>query len=238
MSEHRPADRSILLPGQLAAPEGPADLMMMYAYHHGFRRDLDDFIVAASRTPADDRNTWRALLDRWDLFCVVLEDHHNNEDLFVWPLLRERCVDGDGSDMAIVDETEAEHDAIDVLIPSVREAIVARAAGAGRTDPSVSRLLEEVRTLIAAHLAHEERETFRVLQRHLSREEWADLQTQFRSGVRPAVLLKMTPWLMKGLPAAVGSQLRDAGGPGLRLALRLGGRPFRRLDRMAFRHVA
>lgn len=43
----------LMLPGQAAAPEGPADLTMMYVLHHAFRRDLDDFVEAAGRLAVD-----------------------------------------------------------------------------------------------------------------------------------------------------------------------------------------
>ena len=78
-----------LLRGQAAAPDGPADLSMMYVLHHGFRRDLARFAEAVGRTPADDRSTWQALLARWDLFALLLHDHHHKEDEILWPLLRD-----------------------------------------------------------------------------------------------------------------------------------------------------
>ena len=34
------APGQLLLAGQAAAPDGPVDLTMMWAMHHGFRRDL------------------------------------------------------------------------------------------------------------------------------------------------------------------------------------------------------
>jgi hypothetical protein len=78
----------LLLPGQAAAPQGPADLSMMYVLHHGFRRDLARFVDAAHRTPPSERATWQALLERWDLFALLLHDHHDKEDEHLWPLLR------------------------------------------------------------------------------------------------------------------------------------------------------
>jgi hypothetical protein len=210
---------------------------MTYAFHHGFRRDLDDFSRAAANTPGDDHRAWRALLLRWDLFGIMLEYHHNNEDLLVWPLLRERCAEAGDPDSSILDRTEAEHDAIDALLPSVRDAIAACASGRTPAESGVRELLEEARVVISGHLAHEERDALRVLQRYLSAAEWDELQGQFRKGLRLAVLLQMAPWLMKGLPLPVAARIRGAGGPGLRLVLRLGSRPFRRLDRLAFEYA-
>ena len=106
-----------LLRGQAAAPDGPADLSMMYVLHHGFRRDLARFAEAARRTPTADRSTWAALLARWDLFALLLHDHHHKEDEILWPLLRERATAaGDTAAEQVLDEMEAEHATIDPLL--------------------------------------------------------------------------------------------------------------------------
>ena len=78
-------------PGQEAAPEGPVDMFMMYVMHHAFRRDLVDFAAAVPRTPAGERETWRTLQARWELFATVLHNHHSGEDAGLWPLLLERA---------------------------------------------------------------------------------------------------------------------------------------------------
>ncbi len=77
----------VLLPGQAAAPEGPVDMVMMYVMHHAFRRDLAAFAAAAPATPLEDRDAWRALADRWELFATALHHHHTGEDAGLWPLL-------------------------------------------------------------------------------------------------------------------------------------------------------
>ena len=66
----------LVFPGQTAAHAGPVDMMMMYVMHHGFRRDLTAFAAAAQATPVDDRDAWRALSERWDLFSEILHHHH------------------------------------------------------------------------------------------------------------------------------------------------------------------
>src|SRR4051794_29381499 len=85
----------LLLPGQAAAPEGPADLTMMYVLHHAFRRDLDDFVAAAGRLPISDRDAWRRLSERWRTFGILLHDHHAKEDDYLWPLLVEKATTAD-----------------------------------------------------------------------------------------------------------------------------------------------
>src|SRR6185436_3109293 len=74
----------VTLPGQAASPPGPVDLATMYLMHHAFRRDLTAFARAALRTPASDRDAWRALRERWGLFSFVLHHHHEGEDAGLW----------------------------------------------------------------------------------------------------------------------------------------------------------
>lgn len=62
----------LMLPGQAAAPEGPADLTMMYVLHHAFRRDLDDFVEAAGRLAVDERGSaWRRAGGRSGSCCTT-----------------------------------------------------------------------------------------------------------------------------------------------------------------------
>ncbi len=229
-----------LLPGQAAAPPGPADLSMMYVLHHGFRRDLARFVEAARRTPTDDRSTWRGLLARWDLFAVLLHDHHHKEDDVLWPLLRTKvAAAGDEAADAVLDAMEAEHATIDPLLDAVRNDLT-RLAGAD--DPAcrtrLVRSLERARESLGAHLGHEEADAIAILQRYVGAEEWAHLErTRLRGGLSPRDLLRLLPWSVQGLPDHVVRPLLDAAGLPFRVLLRLGQGRFDRLDRAAFAHV-
>jgi len=101
------------LPRQAAAPEGPVDVKMMYVMHHAFRRDLVMFAEAAAVTPADDREVWRALSRRWQIFSEILHHHHSGEDAGLWPWLL-RVADAD--ERATLDAMEAEHAEIDPIL--------------------------------------------------------------------------------------------------------------------------
>jgi len=234
------ATPSLMLPGQAAAPEGPADLSMMYVLHHGFRRDLACFAAAIRRTPLEDRATWRALVERWDLFGILLHDHHHKEDEILWPLLRERVTAaGDAAAADVLDEMEAEHGLIDPALDAVRAGFVVLA---DRPDAERQRaLVEEIdaaREVLDGHLGHEEQDAIAILQAHVGGEEWAELErTRFRGGLRPRVLLAMLPWAVKGLPEEVTAGLLTEAGMPFRVMLRLGRRRFQRIDRAAFAHV-
>ena len=228
-----------LLPGQAAAPAGPADMRMMYLLHHGFRRDLARFAEAARRTPADDHATWQALVRRWDLFATLLHDHHQKEDDVLWPLLRDRAAQAD--DLAALDvlqAMEAEHAVIDPVLAIARSALDRWAAGAPGAREELVGVLEQAEADLGAHLAHEESDAIAILQRHVGGAEWADLERRkFRGGLKPAVLLKLLPWAVEGLPDEVTAPLLAEAGSSFRLMLRVGAPRFRRLEASAFRHV-
>ena len=229
---------ALLLPGQAAAPEGPADLTMMYVLHHGFRRDLARFVVAVQRTPRTDLPTWVALLERWDLFALLLHDHHHKEDEYVWPLLRAAVAD-DPEAVGVLDAMEAEHATIDPLLAAVREDLVRRsqATDAGARDELEANLVS-ARQVLGQHLGHEERDAIDLLQRYVAADDWAELErTRLRGGLGPGDLLRLLPWSVQDLPGPVADGLLAEAGLPFRLMLRLGRRRYERLDSAAFAHV-
>jgi hemerythrin-like domain-containing protein len=232
--------KAVLLPGQAAAPEGPVDLTMMYVLHHGFRRDLARFVVAARRTPPTDVATWAALLERWDLFALLLEDHHHKEDEHVWPLLRSAvAAAGDDQAAAVLDEMETEHATIDPLLVSVREdlARLSRDTDAGARDALEANLVS-AQEVLDHHLGHEERDAIALLQRYVAADDWAELERRhLRGGLGPGDLLRLLPWSVQDLPGPVATELLSEAGLPFRVLLRLGRGRYERLDSAAFAHV-
>jgi len=229
-----------LLPGQAAAPEGPADMRMMYLLHHGFRRDLACFAAAAKHIPADDAATWEALLRRWDLFAALLHDHHEKEDAVLWPYLRDRAAQAnDLPALKLLEEMEAEHSIIDPLLQDARRALAEQVARPDeRNRDGLVAVLEQTAAELGDHLSHEERDAIAILQKYVGGDEWADLERRkFRGGLKPSVLLSMLPWVAQDAPeSAVAPLLAEAPAP-FRLMLRLGRKRFQRLQSAAFSHV-
>jgi hemerythrin-like domain-containing protein len=234
------ATAPLSLPGQAAAPAGPIDLTMMYLLHHGFRRDLARFASAARHTPLAETATWTALLARWDLFALLLHDHHEKEDHHVWPLLRRAAsAAGDREGLLVLEEMEAEHALIDPLLDSVRDRLLRLASGPHEeSHAELVELTAGARDSVDAHLAHEERSAIPLLQAHVAVADWEELdRTALRGGLSPAQLLQLVPWAVHGLPDSVTREpLRRAGLP-FRVLLRIGRPRFARLEREAFVHV-
>jgi hemerythrin-like domain-containing protein len=188
----------LLLEGQYAAPDGPIDLAGMYLMHRAFRRDLHLFADVAATVPASDRERWRRISSRFELFASVLHKHHHGEDIGLWPLLAER-----GADRSVLDALEAEHAVIDPLLASVRADLRTLAAGDG-DDPTRDRLADttgQLRDALHAHLAHEESDGMTLVQRHLTPEDWTRLDEEvFSKDYTPREIPAVIGWLSCGCP--------------------------------------
>lgn len=206
--------RQVMLPGQVAAPEGPVDMRTMYVMHHGFRRDLRRFAEAVAATPVGERATWALLHERWELFAEVLHHHHSGEDAGIWPWLRERCGE---ADLAMLDAMEAEHGEIDPLLESCAAGF-RRLAEAPDEDARAALAVRVVaaRDSLARHLAHEETEAIALIQALMTPEEWRELDEEhFKDDTLTlGKVLRIVPWAAYDVPRDVlGAVLDEAGLP-------------------------
>jgi iron-sulfur cluster repair protein YtfE (RIC family) len=227
----------LAFPGQAAAHAGPVDMMMMYVMHHGFRRDLTAFAAAAQATPVDDREAWRALSERWDLFSEVLHHHHSGEDAGLWPLLMERT-DDDGR--RVLEAMEAEHEQIDPILTACAAGFQ-RLAGHADEDARAALAVRlcAARESLAQHLRHEETEAIAIIQQVLDHDDWERLEEEhFRKGVPFSQVLRIVPWAAHDVPGPLRRQVFAKTGKVNELLWRLTRGGFERRERVAFRHVA
>jgi hypothetical protein len=230
-------EAQLTLPGQAATADGPIDLTMMFVMHHAFRRDLNAFVAAAHRTPADDTPTWRALHGRWDLFGRFLHHHHSGEDAGLWPMLMERV---DDAGRSVLVAMEAEHADIDPLLAKCTDGFAALAT---RPDEDTRAALQvrvvAARELLEAHLRHEERDALALVQAHLTPADWHRLDEEhFKPAYGPREFLAVLPWALHELPAPARRRaLADHAGRVVEAVWRLLLRPtFERRERAAFRY--
>ena len=227
----------VVLPGQAAAPEGPVDLTLMYVMHHGFRRDLAAFADRVPAVAVDDAATWRALARRWDGFAHVLHNHHSGEDAGLWPLLLQRVdAAGDAGGRVTLEAMAAEHAGIDPLLEACARGF-ARMAQGGTADDRAALAVRTAaaREALGRHLAHEETEAMVLLQRHLTQEDWEDVDRRFlKKNLTPTEVVFAVPWVCRGLPADVRERGFRAAGLGFRLVWYATRRRFDRTERRAF----
>jgi hemerythrin-like domain-containing protein len=228
--------RQLRLPGQVAAPEGPVDMHLMYVMHHAFRRDLDLFVSAVRSTPANARSTWILLADRWELFAQVLHEHHTVEDVGIWPALADR---GTSEDLAVLAAMEAEHVEIDPLLEGC-------AAGfrrlADRADEDARAALAvritAARESLRRHLAHEETDAIAIIQRLLDPEDLSRIEQEAGPDLGLATVVRIVPWAAYGVPREALHRVFDQpGGRGFRVIWRLTRRRFARRHARTFRYA-
>jgi hypothetical protein len=234
-----PQPAPMLLPGQAAAPSGPADMTMMYVMHHAFRRDLGRFTAAVGATPLEDRATWTALAARWDRFFEILHHHHSAEDDLIWPFLRQRA---DAGEQRTLQAMEDEHGEIDPLLTSVAEGFGTLAGDRAPGDAEDQRAALNVRVaatrdLLARHLAHEETEAIAILQRHSTTESWRAIEEQIGKRKSSVPLRYMVGWCAEEIPAKQLDEVFALVGTPFRVLWWLSRGSFRRGERRAFRYA-
>ncbi|MGP3919542.1 hemerythrin domain-containing protein [Nonomuraea sp. 10N515B] len=231
-----PHTRQLLLTGQAAAPPGPVDVAGMYLMHRAFRRDLDLFAAATAATPIEDRQCWARLSRRWQLFSSTLHKHHLGEDTGLWPLLLERARGAEAG--AVLAAMSAEHKHIDPLLHACDTgfAMLAR-AGDAQVRRDLAGHTAELRDLLLAHLAHEERDAMALVQAHLTQHDWERLDKEhFSAQYSPRDIPAVLGWIVHGLPPHAVRLM--PGGPVLRAAGRVLARRFARAERRTFHHVS
>jgi hemerythrin-like domain-containing protein len=239
MSTTTPTEQ-LMLPGQTAAPAGPADMMMMYVMHHAFRRDLARFTDAVGATPLEDRATWKALAARWDRFFEVLHHHHSAEDDLIWPYLTERA---DATERVTLEAMEEEHGEIDPLLTSVAEGFAALAgdrvpAGGDDLRAALRVRMAATRDCLARHLEHEETEAIAILQRHTTAESWKAIEEEIGKRKSTVPLSFMVGWCAEEVPARKLDEIFGAVGLPFKVLWLLTRGRFRRGERKAFKYAA
>jgi hypothetical protein len=175
----------------------------MFLMHHGFRRDLDNFVRVVPEVELGDRTRWQALAGRWQFFSVVLHKHHTGEDAGLWPLLVNRVdAAGDLAARATLEAMEAEHADIDPLLESCGQGFdrLASAADADARAALEVRLVA-ARQVLGAHLAHEETDALALAQRYMSQQDWETVEREhFAAGYSIRESFRAVCWVMDGLP--------------------------------------
>ena len=231
--------RQLDLPGQAHVADGPLDLTGMYGMHFAFRRDLDDVVAAVRRTPVADHVVWTALQERWARFFEVLHHHHEAEDTHIWPVTRAHAAAaGRPEAVALLDSMEAEHELIDPALQACTDglaAMVAHPCADHRNALDVE--VTEVRELLHAHLAREEREALPLVQELMGVEEWAASEQAIAREYGLRIVPFAVPWLFKGLPPEKAAEVLPFLALPHRVLLRLLTPRFLRREAVAFRYV-
>jgi hypothetical protein len=165
------------------------DMSMMFAMHNALRRELVQVARIANQPDGSPATRLRTALG-WELFKKFLTVHHQSEDDALWSPLRTRVI-GHPDQLALADALEAEHAVIDPLLTAIDAAAAA---------PDAQRLratIDELVTMLHAHLVHEEADGLPLIDATLTPEEWrhfADVQANHLRSDAPRYM----PWLLDG----------------------------------------
>lgn len=167
------------------------DWTTMLAIHDALRRDLEQVARIAGQMDRRDTTRLRASLG-WEQFKRFLVAHHQVEDDVLWPVLRLHVVDCPDQ-VAVVDELEAEHAAIEPLL----EAVDSAAGDPHGGDHQCGDIVDELVTRLTGHLMHEESEGRDLIDSALSAEEWQNFaRTHGQRLLGDASTY--VPWLLEG----------------------------------------
>lgn len=189
------------------------DMTVMYATHDALRRDLDRIVRITARPDDDPKHVLRTALG-WELFKSYLELHHTAEDDLLWPPTRQVLAD-DSAGASLLDAMEAEHSAIDPLLPSIDAALADRESGPQR----LGELTDSLAIALRGHLDHEEREGLALIDATLSDEQWRAFgaETGKRLG---ADVQRFFPWTLEGATPEINSAVLGMLPPPMQVAYR------------------
>ena len=190
------------------------DFTMMYAAHDAFRRDAARLAAAADSTSGD----LRAFLAGWTTFKYYLTVHHTAEDGVLWPPVRAKMGTG-AARVALLDEMDAEHAALDPLMARIDAKLASGDTGGLRADA------DELLQVLTDHLAHEENEGLPLIAAVLSEKDWDAFGEEQRRQVGTAGTAQFFPWLLDGAPASTEEKVLSLVPPPIRFLYRKTWRP-------------
>ncbi|XTZ18007.1 hemerythrin domain-containing protein [Micromonospora echinospora] len=169
----------------------PSGHLTMRLAHRAMLRDLGRISATAtglSRAPDPARAA--ALTDYADRILQIIEHHHEGEDEFFWPMLRER---GAGEDvLALMTEEHAE---LLGHLTDVRGRLVALDRAPASAWAEFGAAVQRLRDSLAAHCADEEHELTDRLAPALDASAWSRFERNMLKTAPKWTLGFMPPWL-------------------------------------------
>jgi len=210
-----------------AAPVPGLDLAgphsMNTVIHAAFRRDLRRFDAALDAFPAGSHTRAEELHRAWRHYAEQLHQHHEGEEEIFFPALArvadvtELLADLEGEHAAMLTALGGAEAAMEALYaePTTERTTAARAA------------LGHFADVLAAHLAHEERDFEPLAERHAGTAQMRQAEREIRERHRRDSGAFFA-WLLDGAaPEDVAALRRLVPPPALRAATLLGGRSYR-----------
>ncbi|UNS99101.1 hemerythrin domain-containing protein [Streptomyces tubbatahanensis] len=167
----------------------PGHQTMLLA-HRAMVRDLERIGRAARELPAGNAERATALRDYVDRISQLIEHHHEGEDDFLWPKLRER-----GADEEALALMTAEHEDLTKVL-HVWHATSRRLGSDEAAPAELATQTDTLREQLAQHAGDEERELTGRLAPALDKGVWKGFATHMRKTAPGWTLRFMPAWLL------------------------------------------
>jgi len=170
---------------------------IVYLIHEAFRRDLRR-LRDAVRSPGVDSSRARRLGAHWNFVNDQLHHHHAVEDDSLWPLVRPKLA-GKTAELEVLDKMESQHHELEPKSLAITEDFgtypnqLSAEAGEG-----LALKLDELATLLAAHLEDEETHCFPVIDAALSVEEFESFGKATAKAIGMRGSARFFPWIFDG----------------------------------------
>ena len=189
-------------PVQAEDLSSPLDLTLLLAVHHGLRRDLRRFADRVEITPVSERERWKALFARWELFSALVHHCFQWERRHLWPLLAAAAAQESQAHIeAMLVTTRGRADVVEVMIESSKP--VFERLTAARDEDALATLRARVRAACQAleeSLDSEEDDVIPLLRRHVASRAWQEGQHRLFETDPGGALGQSIPWLVHELP--------------------------------------
>ena len=168
-----------------------ADATAMNRFHRILREALDAAPVLVGSVAADDTDRADLVGSYYANVLNLLHAHHEAEDLTIFPLLVGRLPEH----VDVITRVNAEHDAVLGALEPAEQIVAAwRQQPSGAARDAAVEALASLRTILVAHLDHEEAEVVPLIALCINVAEWGEMSAvafQRFSGDKP--------WLVIGL---------------------------------------
>lgn len=173
----------------------PVDFTMNTLMHGAFKRELGRIQVGVNTLSENPDQDPTGLVRRWQFFSTQLAQHHEGEDTYIWPLVRERTSEPD--EMVIIDAMEAEHHAMEELLDSVDGLFAALGRGEDVDLADLRSQLKDLGVVVRGHCDHEERDGANLVVRYVQSGDLTEFHKFTRSGEDSTLVF---PWICDGAP--------------------------------------
>ncbi|MEO3748461.1 hemerythrin domain-containing protein [Plantactinospora sp. B5E13] len=148
-----------------------ADVRDMYMAHANLRREFSLLPKLVEDVVVGDSRRAELVGAHIELVCGVLHQHHEGEDLLLWPRLSAR---GGAEAEAVVPVVEAQHHAIEEANAEVSRLLPGwRSTAQGGAELAAA--LERLRVALIEHMATEESQILPLAEKYVTAAEWKEM---------------------------------------------------------------